>query len=108
MGPLNPKGIVSSSPGLPRPRGYPGSTRGSGLNPIGVASHPGARVLDATPLGLGPFPDFTQSSSILATLGSAPESLWDSSRSRGESDHSRAMLDLSIRVRSPEALDAER
>ena len=58
----NPKGIVSSSPGLPSPRGYPGL----------------ASVRFSTPTGLADTTRFSQGSSRLATLGFGAESLWDS------------------------------
>ena len=58
----NPKGIVSSSPGLPSPRGYPGL----------------ASVRFSTPTGLANTTRFSQGSSRLATLGFGAESLWDS------------------------------
>ena len=47
----NPKGILSSSPGLARRRDYPGSRSRDGHNPSGVASF-AARPSVATPLGL--------------------------------------------------------
>ena len=46
------------------------------LNPNGVASK--GREIDATPLGLKLWPEPTQGSSCLATLGFVTESLWDS------------------------------
>ena len=58
----NPKGIVSSRPGLPSPRGYPG------LTPVRFS----------TPTGLADPTRFSQGSSRLATLGFGAESLWDS------------------------------
>jgi len=47
---MNPNGIPSFSPGLPSPRGYPGSTSVIVINPVRVASP--SRPTDATPLGL--------------------------------------------------------
>ena len=71
---FNPNGIVSSSPGLPSPRGYPGYSAGMGFNPNGVASR-----ADRNPVGVGHRCHiFTQGSSCLATLGCQPESRWDS------------------------------
>ncbi len=73
--PANPKGIVSSSPGL-RGTSYPGFSAKNDFNPNGVASllHRPA----ATPLGLGAAGEISQGSSCLATLGFEPESPWDS------------------------------
>jgi hypothetical protein len=71
----NPKGIVSSSPGL-RGTSYPGSLRVEFFNLNGVASPLHASA--TTPLGLSAFDKTSQGSSFLATLGFAPESLWDS------------------------------
>jgi hypothetical protein len=72
----NPKGIVSSSPGL-RGTSYPGALRRGKFNPIGVVS---CRDLAATPSGLSSTGPFSQGSSDLATLGWVPESPWDSAR----------------------------
>ena len=47
----NPNGIPSISPGLPSPRGYPGSWSRAGHNPNGVASFVACQSA-ATPLGL--------------------------------------------------------
>ena len=52
--PKNPKGILSSSPGLPSPRGYPWMRVVIRHNPNGVASILAPRTA-ATPLGLWSF-----------------------------------------------------
>ena len=53
--PQNPKGIPSSSPGLPSPRGYPGMRVVIRHNPNGVASILAPRTA-TTPLGLPEIP----------------------------------------------------
>ena len=71
----NPKGIVSSSPGL-RGTSYPGSRRGRFSTPTGLC-----HVATDGPqprLGLLGGGAVSQGSSCLATLGFEPESLWDS------------------------------
>ena len=77
----NPKGIASSSPRLPSPRGYLGARVAILFNnPEGVASVFARRA--ATPLGLMTHcPMLPQGSSCLATLGFEPESRWDSPQS---------------------------
>ena len=71
----NPKGIVSSSPGLPSPRGYPGLAPVRFSTPTIVSP---LRHRATTPLGLADTTRFSQGSSRLATLGFGAESLWDS------------------------------
>ena len=71
----NPKGIVSSSPGL-RGNELPWVPAHSGSNPKGVVSPLRRRA--ATPLGLLTCNPVSQGSSCLATLGFEPESLRDS------------------------------
>ncbi len=56
--------LGQSQPIRPTPTGLRLGRRRKGRNPVGVGKRPGA---------------FTQGSSSLATLGSGPESLWDSS-----------------------------
>src|SRR5713101_3468442 len=81
---FNPKGIVSSSPGL-RGTSYPGRVRAKVFNPEGVVA-PGTHTL--RPRKSQRRNHFrvesvgqprTQGSSFLATLGFGAESLWDSS-----------------------------
>src|SRR5258706_9762560 len=73
---FNPKGIVSSSPGL-RGASYPGDTDDEAPNPNGVASLVPCRRHN--PVGVENILGLvTQGSSCLATLGFAPESRWDS------------------------------
>jgi len=71
----NPKGIVSSSPGLPSPRGYPGLAPVRFSTPTIVSP---LRHRATTPLGLANTTRFSQRSSRLATLGFGAESLLDS------------------------------
>jgi hypothetical protein len=73
---FNPKGILPSSPGL-RAASYPGEMGPVAANPNGVASIRGERRTQPRwDWGLGA--QFTQGSSLLATLGFGTESLWDS------------------------------
>ena len=71
----NPKGIVSSSPGL-RGTSYPGTM------PAGVSTPTGLRPVAVTApqprWGCAASVRITQGSSFLATLGFETESLWDS------------------------------
>src|SRR5437016_554035 len=72
----NPKGIVSSSPGL-RGTSYPGSGESECPNPNGVASHRSRQRHN--PVGVdADSTTVSQGSSCLATLGFEPESRWDS------------------------------
>jgi hypothetical protein len=73
----NPKGIVSSSPGL-RGTSYPGCGGEKVFNPNGVVS--GDKNRGQNPVGVDDrLIMFSQGSSCLATLGFAKESRWDSS-----------------------------
>ncbi len=54
--PANPKGIESSSPGLPRPRGYPGSTRGRFSTPTGLRPVRRHWAVCRNPFGVGLIP----------------------------------------------------
>ena len=72
----NPKGIVSSSPGL-RGTSYPGCGAAAETNPNGVASR--TRRPRHNPVGVeANFVAVSQGSSCLATLGFGLESRWDS------------------------------
>jgi hypothetical protein len=72
---FNPKGVVSSSPGL-RGTSYPGKAPKQFLNPEGVVAWLGT---EPQPLrGWEANLISTQGSSFLATLGFEPESRWDS------------------------------
>jgi len=104
--PTNPKGIASSSPGLPSSRGYPGCGAVISFNPNGVASSSWA---GRNPVGVDPFSTrFSQGSSQLATLGFKPESLWDSFRRRLQvvGNAKRALPQSRTLVRFPEFLSA--
>ena len=71
---LNPKGILSLSPGL-RGASYPGKKWVEATNPNGVAALRGKPV--ATPSGLKSVRQATQGSSFLAILGWLTQSRWD-------------------------------
>ena len=72
----NPKGIVSSSPGL-RGTSYPGCGARNRSNPNGVAASTSRRIRN--PVGVEAHSTgVSQGSSCLATLGFGPESRWDS------------------------------
>ena len=73
---VNPKGIPSHSPGLAR-SAYPGEAFDERATPTGL--WPGQNTSRHNPVGVeARFARHSQGSSCLATLGFAPESLWDS------------------------------
>ena len=74
--PANPKGIVSSSPGL-RGTSYPGTGEDERPNRNAVASRVSHLCRNRVAVDGFPIPA-SQGSSCLATLGFAPESRWDS------------------------------
>ena len=74
--PANPKGIVSSSPGL-RGTSYPGSGESDRSNPNGVTSCRSRRRHNLVGVEANST-TVSQGSSCLATVGFGPESRWDS------------------------------